>query len=111
MRRPAAPLRLLAPVPPGTLIALPLGNPRPAALLRLLAAVALVTLIAVPIVTPRAAAGEPGSGSFLQVSIERVTPDVVSTTSDAVVTVVGTVSNVGDRPVRDVVVRLEHAAA
>jgi hypothetical protein len=78
-------------------------------LLRLLAAIALVTLIAAPAVAPRAAAGEPGSGSFLQLRIDGVTPDVISTTSDPVVTVVGTVTNVGDRPVRDVMVRLEHA--
>ena len=48
---------------------------------------------------------------FLQVRIERVTPEVVTTTSEPVVTVTGTVLNVGDRPVRDVMVRLEHAAA
>ena len=80
-------------------------------LARLLAAVALVTLVVLPAVVPRAAAGEPGSGSFVQIRIDDVTPDVVSTTSDPVVTVVGTVTNVGDRPVRDVMVRLEHAAA
>jgi hypothetical protein len=71
----------------------------------------LVTLIAAPAVAPRAAAGQPGSGSFLQIQIDSVTPQAVSTTSDPVVTVVGTVTNVGDRPVRDVMVRLEHAAA
>ena len=80
-------------------------------LLRLLAAIALVTLIAIPVVAPRTAAGEPGSGSFLKLRIDRVTPEVVSTTSDAVVSVAGTVTNVGDRPVRDVMVRLEHAPA
>lgn len=80
-------------------------------LIRLLAAALLLTLLAVPAVMPSAAAGEPGSGSFVQIRIDDVTPDVVSTTSDPVVTVVGTVTNVGDRPVRDVMVRLEHAAA
>ena len=80
-------------------------------LLRFLAVIALLTLIAAPAVAPRAAAGEPGSGSFLQLRIDRVTPDVVSTTSESVVSVTGTVTNVGDRPVRDVMVRLEHAAA
>ena len=48
---------------------------------------------------------------FLQVRIDRITPDVVTTTSEQVVTVSGTVANVGDRPVRDIVARLEHAAA
>ncbi|OOK71154.1 collagen alpha-2 domain protein [Mycobacterium kansasii] len=45
----------------------------------------------------------------MQVRIDQVTPDVVTTTSDPVVTVSGTVTNIGDRPVRDVMVRLEHA--
>ncbi|MEN4478180.1 DUF6049 family protein [Mycolicibacterium cosmeticum] len=80
-------------------------------ILRFLAAVAMLILFAGPAISPRAAAGEPGSAQFLQLQIDRVTPDIVTTTSDAVVTVTGTVSNIGDRPVRDVVVRLEHAAA
>jgi hypothetical protein len=78
---------------------------------RLLAVLALLTLIAAPAVSPHAAAGEPGSVPFLQVRIDRVTPEVVTTTSEPVVTVSGAVLNVGDRPVRDVMVRLEHAAA
>ena len=78
---------------------------------RLLAVLALLILIAMPAVSPHAAAGEPGAVPFLQVRIDRVTPEVVTTTSEPVVTVAGTVLNVGDRPVRDVMVRLEHAAA
>ena len=78
---------------------------------RLLATLALPILIAAPAVAPQAAAGEPGAVPFLQVRIDRVTPEVVTTTSEPVVTVTGTVLNVGDRPVRDVMVRLEHAAA
>ena len=78
---------------------------------RLVAVLALLILIAAPAVAPPAAAGEPGSVPFLQVRIDRVTPEVVTTTSEPVVTVTGTVLNVGDRPVRDVMVRLEHAAA
>jgi hypothetical protein len=61
--------------------------------------------------TPRAGAGEPTETPFVRVRIDQVTPDVVTTTSDAVVTVSGTVTNIGDRPVRDVMVRLEHAGA
>jgi hypothetical protein len=64
-----------------------------------------------PLAVPRAAAGEPGATPFVHVRIDKVTPDVVTTTSEAVVTVGGRVTNVGDRPVRDVMVRLEHAAA
>ncbi len=61
--------------------------------------------------TPLAAAGEPGTTPFVRVRIDQVTPDVVTTSSQPVVTVSGMVTNVGDRPVRDVMVRLEHAAA
>ncbi|MCV7420663.1 hypothetical protein H7K45_08945 [Mycobacterium yunnanensis] len=80
-------------------------------LVRLLAVFAFMALIVVPAVVPRAAAGEPGDRPFLQLHIDTITPDAVTTTSDPVVTVTGTVTNVGDRPVRDINVRLEHAAA
>lgn len=77
--------------------------------LRVLAVAALLTLVVVPAFVPRAAAGEPGSGSFVQIRIDRISPTVISTSSESVVTVAGVVTNVGDRPVRDVMVRLEHA--
>ena len=84
--------------------------PAAAVLPRLLAAIALLLLfIAASVRGPQAAAGEPGSMPFLQVRIDLVTPDVVTTASTPVVTVTGTVLNIGDRPVRDVVVRLEDA--
>jgi hypothetical protein len=86
-----------------------------AGLLRLAAVVGIVAGLAVvitgPVVAPRAAAGAPGATPFVRVRIDQVTPDVVTTTSQPVVTVSGTVINIGDRPVRDVMVRLEHAAA
>jgi hypothetical protein len=72
---------------------------------------ALVTLIVAPAVVPRAAAGEPGERPFLQLHIDSITPDTVTTTSEPIVTVSGTVTNVGDRSVRDIMVRLEHAPA
>ena len=83
----------------------------PHVLARLFAALALLMLFAAPAALPHAAAGEPGAVPFLQVRIDRITPEVVTTTSEQVVTVSGTILNVGDRPVRDVMVRLEHAAA
>ena len=46
-----------------------------------------------------------------QLHIDRVTPTSSAPPASPVVTVTGTVTNVGDRPVRDVMVRLEHAAA
>lgn len=82
-----------------------------AALPRALAALILLALSALPVVVPGNAAAEPGATPFLQVRIDRVSPDVVTTTSEPMVTVAGAVLNVGDRPVRDVVVRLEDAAA
>jgi hypothetical protein len=83
-----------------------------AGLLRLAAVVGIVAGFAVLVgPAPRAAANEPGDAPFVRVRIDQVTPDVVTTTSPPVVTVSGTVTNIGDRPVRDVMVRLEHAPA
>src|SRR3984893_16555861 len=81
---------------------------RRAALLRLLA---VVGILGAGAVLPTAAAGEPGAVPFVQVRIDQVTPQVATTTSEPVVTVTGTVANIGDRPVRDVMIRLEHALA
>jgi hypothetical protein len=78
---------------------------------RLLTVVTLVALIVLPAVVPRAAAGEPGDRPFLQLHIDSITPETVTTTTEPTVTVSGTVTNVGDRPVRDIMVRLEHAPA
>jgi hypothetical protein len=78
---------------------------------RVLAAIALLMMLAVPAALPQAAAAEPGDSPFLQLRVDRVTPDVVTTTSEPVLTVTGVVRNVGDRPVREVMVRMEHAAA
>lgn len=69
------------------------------------------TVSALPAAMPRAVAGEPSATPFVQVRIDRVTPDIVTTTSPPVVTVSGMVINVGDRPVHDVMVRLESAPA
>jgi hypothetical protein len=84
-------------------------NSRRARAARLAAAVGLLATCAMSGALPRAGAGEPGDLPFVQVRIDQVTPDVMTTTSDPTVTVAGTVTNVGDRPVRDIVVRLEHA--
>ncbi len=83
------------------------GLLRLAAVLGIVAGFALLTGPA----TPRAAADEPGDTPFIHVRIDQVTPDVVTTSSQPVVTVSGVVANIGDRPVRDVMIRLEHAPA
>ena len=62
-------------------------------------------------VLPTAAAGEPGANPFVSIHIDSVTPQVATTTSEPVVSVTGTVTNIGDRPVHDVMLRLEHAPA
>lgn len=68
-------------------------------------------LLVAPTATPHAAADEPRATSFVRVRIDKVTPDVVTTSSEPVVTVSGVVTNIGDRPVRDLMVRLEHESA
>jgi hypothetical protein len=83
---------------------------RRTAVLRLAAVAAILAVLTLANAAPRVAAGEPGTTPFVQVRIDQVTPAVVTTTSEPVVTVTGIVTNVGDRPVRDVMVRLEHAA-
>lgn len=80
---------------------------------RLLAAVVALLAAVLPIVASGVAHAQPATQSsplpFLTVQIDGITPDVVTTTSDPMVTVTGTIRNVGDRAVRDVVVRLERA--
>ncbi|PQD99114.1 hypothetical protein CYL16_20180 [Mycobacterium sp. EPG1] len=78
---------------------------------RLLAAVVALLFAVAPAVAPPTAYAQPGSMPFLKVQIDNVTPDIVTTTSNPTVIVTGTISNVGDRPVRDIVVRLERAGA
>ena len=71
--------------------------------------VIVVAVAALPAALPVSA--EPGPPEFLRVRIDNVTPNLVTTTSEPTVTVTGTVTNTGDRPVHDVVARLEHASA
>lgn len=78
---------------------------------RLLIAVLVLLLAVAPAAATPLAAAQPASIPFLHVEIDSISPEVVTTTSDPLVTVTGTISNVGDRPVRDVVVRLERAQA
>ncbi len=68
-----------------------------------------VALTVTPTTPP--AAGQPDGPEFLQVRLDSVSPDVVTTSSEPSVTVTATVINIGDRPVRDVLARLEHAPA
>lgn len=78
------------------------------ALLAVLATVFLVLSVSVPAVVW---AQQSSDAQFLRLSIDEVTPSVVSATDAPVVKVTGTVTNVGDRAVEDVVVRLQRAPA
>ncbi len=78
---------------------------------RLLVVVVALLLAVAPAAAPPLVAAQPAALPFLRVQIDSITPDVITTTSNPMVTVTGTISNVGDRPVRDVVVRLERAEA
>ncbi|MCX6469465.1 MAG: DUF6049 family protein [Corynebacteriales bacterium] len=56
---------------------------------------------------PVGAAPFPEPAEFVNVAIDSVSPSTVTTSSPSTVTVTGTLSNVGDRPVRDLVMRLQ----
>ena len=90
---------------------IPRSLPPVRSLVPLLTVVALLLLFTVAGLGPPRAVAEPGDTTFLKLRVERVTPDTVTTTTGSVVNIAGTVSNIGDRPVRDVVVRLEQAPA
>lgn len=75
-----------------------------------LAVLALVlTTIGVAVPAPVSAQPTEESPEFLDLDIAEITPSVVSLTSEPVVTVKGTVTNVGDRDVEDIWVRLQRA--
>jgi hypothetical protein len=80
----------------------------------LVAALLALFVVMLPLGAPDllpGAGARPNETSFLQIRIDRVSPDIVTTTSEGALTVSGVVRNVGDRPVRDVVIRMEHARA
>jgi len=72
---------------------------------------ALIGLLALLLNLCPTVAAEPDQPAFLAVRLDSVTPDVITTSSEPTVTVTATVTNVGDRPVRDVMARLERSAA
>ncbi|WAL46525.1 DUF6049 family protein [Rhodococcus pyridinivorans] len=67
------------------------------------------TLLPTASAKPAAAQTDPDEPRFLELSIDEVTPQTVTLTSESVVTVRGTVTNIGDRDVEDVWVRLQRA--
>lgn len=76
---------------------------------RLPGIVALLGLLAALLGVAPVVSAEPSG--YLTVRLDSVSPDVVTRSSEPTVTVTATVTNVGDRPVRDVMARLEHSSA
>lgn len=84
-------------------------------------AVILAVLATAVCAMPAAAQPSGGNGSgngnassspkFLKLSLDSVTPTAITTTSDPYVVVSGTVTNIGDRVVDDVSIRIQRAAA
>jgi hypothetical protein len=87
----------------------------PVVRLVLLAAVAvLITLLTPGVASAAPDATAPGqttrfpeAAQFVDLSLRSVTPSVVTASGPATVTVTGTLTNIGDRDVRDLVVRLQ----
>lgn len=100
------------------LIGAPQGRPRTVHLRHRWAPLLIVLALAalcLPLTGP--AAAEPsGSGSattpkFLKLTLDSVTPNAVTTSSDSILTISGTVTNIGDREVDDIAVRAQRTAA
>ncbi len=101
--------------------AIPLGvvAGRRVGLFRIIAAVLTILgwATAVPILLAQPAAAQPttpnssSSPKFLKLTLDSVNPSAVTTTSDPMLTVAGTVTNIGDRVVQDISVRVQRAAA
>lgn len=82
------------------------------AILTILGSVAaLPVLLERPAVAQPSGTGDTSTPKFLKLSLGSVTPTAVTTTSDPVLTVSGTVTNIGDRVVDDISVRLQRARA
>jgi hypothetical protein len=82
-----------------------------------LISLALAALVlTIPGLSPAAADPSGTSGSattpkFLKLTLDSVTPNTVTTSSDSVLTISGTVTNIGDRGVSDIAVRTQRTAA
>lgn len=87
----------------------------------LIAMLGVLALVGVPAFGSGAlmgtAAAAPGDnqttrdGEFLRISLDSIDPSTVTTTSDETVTARGTLKNVGDRPVRNIAMRMQRGPA
>lgn len=72
---------------------------------------AVPALIGQPAQAQPVGSGDTSAPKFLKLSVDSVTPTTVTAASDPVLTVSGTVTNIGDRMVDDVSIRLQRARA
>lgn len=81
------------------------------AVLTILGPVTALPLLDATAVAQPTGSGTPSNPKFLKLSLDSVSPTTVTTTSDPLLTVSGTVTNIGDRWVDDVSIRIQRAAA
>ncbi|MGY4098133.1 DUF6049 family protein [Nocardia sp. R16R-3T] len=74
-------------------------------------ATAVPVLLAEPVAAQPTTPNSSSSPKFLKLTLDSVNPSAVTTTSDPMLTIAGTVTNIGDRVVQDVSVRVQRAAA
>ncbi|MEV4124735.1 DUF6049 family protein [Nocardia sp. NPDC049707] len=74
-------------------------------------ATAVPVLLAQPVAAQPTTPNSSSSPKFLKLTLDSVNPSAVTTTSDPTLTVAGTVTNIGDRVVQDISVRIQRAAA
>ncbi|MBF6213666.1 hypothetical protein IU433_12570 [Nocardia puris] len=83
----------------------------------IVAVLTLLAAVAAPLVLAGPGSGQPNGSNttsgpqFLKLSLDSVSPSAVTVTSDPLLTVSGTVTNIGDRVVDDISVRLQRAPA
>ncbi len=87
-------------------------------MLSLVAVVLTVLTVCPPLAVAQPTGNGSGNGSgqqsgpkFLKMSLDSVTPTTITAASDPYFVVSGTVTNIGDRPVSDISVRIQRAAA
>lgn len=79
------------------------------ALLGVLAVLVVFVLGSGPLAGAAPGDGDSGTEEFLSISLDAIDPSTVTTTSPGTVTARGTLTNVGDRPVRNIAMRLQRA--
>ncbi len=77
----------------------------------LLAVLGSVTLVGPAGAQPSSTTNAPTAPEFLKLTLDSVSPTAVTANSDPLLTVSGTVTNIGNRVVKDIIIRLQRGAA